>query len=197
MKGCSGCKHGLKSSGRVPLLVKDLLPAAPRSLCLPLPLVFQREWFKERECLERERERESLCVRCRLFPVLPGNGRVTQDDLVVGGYYLPKGVSRTHVIMHTLPRSVFLKDFVAKLIGKNFKKKYFFFPFYTLAFNKLSARSMFLIVLNVCIVLIILLITLNLVERLMYMNNNNEIAKTRRCEPRLNAFIWSHLGPSI
>ncbi|CAL8381460.1 unnamed protein product [Arctogadus glacialis] len=27
----------------------------------------------------------------RLFPVLPGNGRVTQDDLVVGGYFLPKG----------------------------------------------------------------------------------------------------------
>ncbi|XP_053197869.1 cytochrome P450 27C1 [Scomber japonicus] len=27
----------------------------------------------------------------RLFPVLPGNGRVTQDDLVVGGYFIPKG----------------------------------------------------------------------------------------------------------
>ncbi|XP_061618607.1 cytochrome P450 27C1 [Phyllopteryx taeniolatus] len=27
----------------------------------------------------------------RLFPVLPGNGRITQDDLVVGGYYIPKG----------------------------------------------------------------------------------------------------------
>uniref|UniRef100_A0A8C5QK65 Cytochrome P450 family 27 subfamily C member 1 n=1 Tax=Leptobrachium leishanense TaxID=445787 RepID=A0A8C5QK65_9ANUR len=27
----------------------------------------------------------------RLFPVLPGNGRVTQDDLVVGGYLIPKG----------------------------------------------------------------------------------------------------------
>ncbi|XP_062383344.1 cytochrome P450 27C1 isoform X1 [Sardina pilchardus] len=27
----------------------------------------------------------------RLFPVLPGNGRITQDDLVVGGYFLPKG----------------------------------------------------------------------------------------------------------
>ena len=55
-------------------------------------------------------------------------------------------------------------------------------------------------VLNVCIVLIILLITLKLVERLKYIvrgNNNNEIAKTRRCELRLNAFIWSHLGPSI
>uniref|UniRef100_A0A8C8SJW5 Cytochrome P450 family 27 subfamily C member 1 n=1 Tax=Pelusios castaneus TaxID=367368 RepID=A0A8C8SJW5_9SAUR len=29
----------------------------------------------------------------RLFPVLPGNGRVTQEDLVVGGYFIPKGVS--------------------------------------------------------------------------------------------------------
>lgn len=29
----------------------------------------------------------------RLFPVLPGNGRVTQEDLVVGGYLIPKGVS--------------------------------------------------------------------------------------------------------
>ncbi|XP_037104008.1 cytochrome P450 27C1 [Syngnathus acus] len=27
----------------------------------------------------------------RLFPVLPGNGRITQDDLIVGGYYIPKG----------------------------------------------------------------------------------------------------------
>ncbi|XP_028836122.1 cytochrome P450 27C1 [Denticeps clupeoides] len=27
----------------------------------------------------------------RLFPVLPGNGRVTQDDLIVGGYLIPKG----------------------------------------------------------------------------------------------------------
>uniref|UniRef100_G3PR78 Cytochrome P450, family 27, subfamily C, polypeptide 1 n=1 Tax=Gasterosteus aculeatus aculeatus TaxID=481459 RepID=G3PR78_GASAC len=27
----------------------------------------------------------------RLFPVLPGNGRITQDDLVVGGYFIPKG----------------------------------------------------------------------------------------------------------
>lgn len=37
----------------------------------------------------------SLCVLLpgsRLFPVLPGNGRITQDDLVVGGYYIPKGV---------------------------------------------------------------------------------------------------------
>lgn len=29
----------------------------------------------------------------RLFPVLPGNGRVTQEDLVVGGYLIPRGVS--------------------------------------------------------------------------------------------------------
>ncbi|XP_076012151.1 cytochrome P450 27C1 [Genypterus blacodes] len=27
----------------------------------------------------------------RLFPVLPGNGRITQDDMVVGGYFIPKG----------------------------------------------------------------------------------------------------------
>ncbi|CAI9155737.1 unnamed protein product [Rangifer tarandus platyrhynchus] len=27
----------------------------------------------------------------RLFPVLPGNGRVTQEDLVVGGYLIPRG----------------------------------------------------------------------------------------------------------
>ncbi|OCT60935.1 hypothetical protein XELAEV_18046959mg [Xenopus laevis] len=27
----------------------------------------------------------------RLFPVLPGNGRVTQDDLVLDGYLIPKG----------------------------------------------------------------------------------------------------------
>ena len=46
-----------------------------------------------------------------------------------------------------------------------------------------------LFVLNVCFVLIIALITLNLVERLTYIvfvclmrgNKNNEIAKTRRC----------------
>lgn len=29
----------------------------------------------------------------RLFPVLPGNGRVTQEDLIVGGYLIPRGVS--------------------------------------------------------------------------------------------------------
>ncbi|XP_028435657.1 cytochrome P450 27C1 [Perca flavescens] len=28
----------------------------------------------------------------RFFPVLPGNGRITQDDLVVGGYLIPKGI---------------------------------------------------------------------------------------------------------
>ncbi|XP_044058951.1 cytochrome P450 27C1-like isoform X1 [Siniperca chuatsi] len=27
----------------------------------------------------------------RFYPVLPGNGRITQDDLVVGGYFIPKG----------------------------------------------------------------------------------------------------------
>ncbi|KFP99121.1 Cytochrome P450 27C1, partial [Leptosomus discolor] len=27
----------------------------------------------------------------RLYPVLPGNGRVTQKDLIVGGYLIPKG----------------------------------------------------------------------------------------------------------
>ncbi|MCI4375851.1 hypothetical protein PGIGA_G00114330 [Pangasianodon gigas] len=27
----------------------------------------------------------------RLYPVLPGNGRITQDDLIVGGYFIPKG----------------------------------------------------------------------------------------------------------
>ncbi|NXW30172.1 C27C1 protein, partial [Phaetusa simplex] len=27
----------------------------------------------------------------RLYPVLPGNGRVTQRDLIVGGYFIPKG----------------------------------------------------------------------------------------------------------
>ncbi|XP_056134713.1 cytochrome P450 27C1 [Lampris incognitus] len=27
----------------------------------------------------------------RLFPVLPGNGRITQDDLVLDGYFIPKG----------------------------------------------------------------------------------------------------------
>uniref|UniRef100_A0A6J0UNZ8 Cytochrome P450 27C1 isoform X2 n=1 Tax=Pogona vitticeps TaxID=103695 RepID=A0A6J0UNZ8_9SAUR len=27
----------------------------------------------------------------RLFPVLPGNGRVTQKDMVIGGYLIPKG----------------------------------------------------------------------------------------------------------
>ncbi|XP_016304652.1 cytochrome P450 27C1-like [Sinocyclocheilus anshuiensis] len=27
----------------------------------------------------------------RIFPVLPGNGRVTQDDLIIGGYFIPKG----------------------------------------------------------------------------------------------------------
>ncbi|XP_069472894.1 cytochrome P450 27C1 isoform X2 [Ambystoma mexicanum] len=27
----------------------------------------------------------------RLFPVLPGNGRVTQEDMVIGGYLVPKG----------------------------------------------------------------------------------------------------------
>nr|XP_058907832.1 cytochrome P450 27C1 isoform X2 [Kogia breviceps] len=28
----------------------------------------------------------------RLFPVLPGNGRVTQEDLIVGGYLIPRGL---------------------------------------------------------------------------------------------------------
>ncbi|TRY74208.1 hypothetical protein DNTS_002854 [Danionella cerebrum] len=27
----------------------------------------------------------------RLFPVLPGNGRIIQDDLIIGGYLIPKG----------------------------------------------------------------------------------------------------------
>ncbi|XP_072325744.1 cytochrome P450 27C1-like isoform X2 [Scyliorhinus torazame] len=27
----------------------------------------------------------------RLFPVLPGNGRVTQEDMIVGGYFIPSG----------------------------------------------------------------------------------------------------------
>ncbi|XP_036401029.1 cytochrome P450 27C1-like [Megalops cyprinoides] len=27
----------------------------------------------------------------RLFPVLPGNGRITQEDIVLGGYLIPKG----------------------------------------------------------------------------------------------------------
>ncbi|XP_029000403.1 cytochrome P450 27C1 [Betta splendens] len=27
----------------------------------------------------------------RFFPVLPANGRITQDDLVLGGYFIPKG----------------------------------------------------------------------------------------------------------
>ncbi|KAL4635782.1 cytochrome P450 27C1-like [Arapaima gigas] len=27
----------------------------------------------------------------RLFPVLPGNGRITQENLVLGGYFIPKG----------------------------------------------------------------------------------------------------------
>ncbi|XP_072118465.1 cytochrome P450 27C1-like [Mobula birostris] len=36
-------------------------------------------------------------VRCvlketlRMFPVLPGNGRITQEDMVVGGYFIPSG----------------------------------------------------------------------------------------------------------
>lgn len=33
-----------------------------------------------------------LCIDCRLYPVLPGNGRITQDNLIVGGYFIPKGV---------------------------------------------------------------------------------------------------------
>lgn len=35
---------------------------------------------------------------CRFFPVLPGNGRITQDDLVVGGYFIPKGVKVIEII---------------------------------------------------------------------------------------------------
>lgn len=27
----------------------------------------------------------------RMFPVLPGNGRITQEDMVVGGYFIPSG----------------------------------------------------------------------------------------------------------
>uniref|UniRef100_A0A3B3DLU4 Cytochrome P450, family 27, subfamily C, polypeptide 1 n=1 Tax=Oryzias melastigma TaxID=30732 RepID=A0A3B3DLU4_ORYME len=35
---------------------------------------------------------EAVCQKfLRLFPVLPGNGRIIQDDLVVGGYFIPKG----------------------------------------------------------------------------------------------------------
>uniref|UniRef100_A0A8B9GBS9 Cytochrome P450 27C1 n=1 Tax=Amazona collaria TaxID=241587 RepID=A0A8B9GBS9_9PSIT len=32
----------------------------------------------------------------RLYPVLPGNGRVTQKDLIVGGYLIPKGLALCH-----------------------------------------------------------------------------------------------------
>ncbi|XP_020367664.2 cytochrome P450 27C1 [Rhincodon typus] len=31
----------------------------------------------------------------RLFPVLPGNGRVTQEDMIVGGYFIPSGALPT------------------------------------------------------------------------------------------------------
>lgn len=44
---------------------------------------------------------KTLCVSrpgSRLFPVLPGNGRITQDDLVVGGYFIPKGVRPINVM---------------------------------------------------------------------------------------------------
>ncbi|XP_034535547.1 cytochrome P450 27C1 [Notolabrus celidotus] len=37
----------------------------------------------------------------RLFPVLPGNGRITQDDLVVGGYFIPKGTQLALCHFHT------------------------------------------------------------------------------------------------
>ncbi|XP_060891652.1 cytochrome P450 27C1 [Labrus mixtus] len=37
----------------------------------------------------------------RLFPVLPGNGRITQDDLVVGGYFIPKGTQLALCHYHT------------------------------------------------------------------------------------------------
>ena len=62
---CERMKTRSKEAGRVPLLVKDLLPEASRSLCLLFPLVFQGEWFKSCVCREREREREregGLCV---------------------------------------------------------------------------------------------------------------------------------------
>lgn len=39
---------------------------------------------------------------CRLFPVLPGNGRITQKDMIVGGYLIPKGVSYTMVLWKEL-----------------------------------------------------------------------------------------------
>jgi len=65
----------------------------------------------------------SLCVShpgSRLFPVLPGNGRITQDDLVVGGYFIPKGVRR----IETLVECAYAEE-----------KKFFFFFFKELAKN--------------------------------------------------------------
>lgn len=49
----------------------------------------------------------------RLFPVLPGNGRITQDDLVVGGYFIPKGVS----VMVTFPEQTRAQESVTIRIG--------------------------------------------------------------------------------
>lgn len=58
----------------------------------------------------------SLCMShpvIRLFPVLPGNGRITQDDLVVGGYFIPKGVS----VMVTFPQLTWAQESVTIRIG--------------------------------------------------------------------------------
>lgn len=86
--------------GRVPTaddvpqlpLIRGLVKETLRYKHLTLLSLIQWEMFFAPNC--EGVNKFVLCVEYRLYPVLPGNGRITQDDLVVGGYFIPKGVRR-------------------------------------------------------------------------------------------------------
>uniref|UniRef100_A0AAZ3Q373 Uncharacterized protein n=1 Tax=Oncorhynchus tshawytscha TaxID=74940 RepID=A0AAZ3Q373_ONCTS len=56
------------------------------------PEVSRRSTRGDEDSGTRDHPHRLVKETLRMFPVLPGNGRVTQDDLVVGGYFIPKGV---------------------------------------------------------------------------------------------------------
>lgn len=85
-------------NGRVPTaddvpnlpLIRGLVKETLRYKHLTLLSLIQWEMFSTPNC--ESVSKCVLCVDCRLYPVLPGNGRITQDNLIVGGYFIPKGV---------------------------------------------------------------------------------------------------------
>ncbi|NXX83312.1 C27C1 protein, partial [Urocolius indicus] len=67
-------------------LGKDQIPVAHDVPKLPLIRAVLKETLRQLLLLNFSQISVS-----RLYPVLPGNGRVTQKDLIVGGYLIPKG----------------------------------------------------------------------------------------------------------